>query len=76
MWTTTPLAVVGRGGRVGESVRNAVREVVGRSIKFKVELADGDIDDGMTPGEPLTPTFPTVRYDTNPVPRPRIPSSR
>ena len=70
VWTTTPMLVIGSRGRTAEMVRDAIAAAVGHPVRLKVELADGDVEDGsgrVANDEQLT------RRDLDPVLRPRIP---
>jgi len=76
IWTTTPAEVIGSRGRMAESIREALERVAGKPIRFKVKLADGDIEgDGAESegSDPGSASGTVLKRDLDPVPRPRVP---
>ena len=71
VWTTTPLVVIGPLGRVAETIQGALEHATGKQVKFKVELADGDIEGEQA--EPISGAASVMRRAIDPTPRPRIP---
>jgi hypothetical protein len=78
VWTSNPVAVVGRHGASALKVRSHLEQAVGHHLTFRVELAEGIVGEDPIDGpaedrSSMVRSFETTKQEKYPPPLPRIP---